>query len=348
MVAIKGFSRLGDLDSGLFDEIEFAIARAVDDPVASAIRQRRFLERLVDLARRHHGLGAGIGGNLIDDIREVEVALKVNQPVSALLHAVRRSGNDAAHYGSAPSAQTAQDGLWACHELARWFAALHDHADLEPFAVEGQTASLPTSRQLRREATRLRKVEAERRIEAGRPPQTLAPGDLVAPRPGGSATERVVDSVPDETLLRWVYFATPTKADRSNTYELAYERGVVCCDAHTATGALKPNVGHLAPGDLLLLVYGQGGRYQPELYLRVDRPAGHAVDRTRVMTTLPSGLAAELERVGYRPDPLLKAFTGFFVTPCGEWKGRIREEVRKPMGQNFLRTWSEVKTANGW
>lgn len=348
MATMNGFSRLQELDSDLFGEIEFAIARAADDPVASGIRQRRFLERLIDVAWRQHGLGASLGGNLIDDIKQVEVALKVNQRIAALLHAVRRTGNEAAHYGTTPSIQAARDGLRACHELARWLAVRCGHADLEPFRMASETADLSTPNQLRRAEARRRKDEATSRIEAGRAQQPLSHSDLLTPRPGGSATERVVDSIPDPTLLRWVYFATPTKADRSNTYDLAYEHGFVCCDAHNAAGALKPNIGHLAPGDLLMLTYGQGGNYRPQLYLRVDEPEGERIHRTHVMTTLPARLGATLARAGYQQDPVLKVFTGFRVTPCGEWKGRIQEEVRKPIGQNFLRTWTEVKTANAW
>jgi hypothetical protein len=62
-----------------------------------------------------------------------------------------------------------------------------------------------------------------------------------------------LQTVPDTERLRWVYFATPTKANRNDTYELAYSHGVVCCDAKTAANSFKPNVRHLRSDDMMLL-----------------------------------------------------------------------------------------------
>jgi hypothetical protein len=67
------------------------------------------------------------------------------------------------------------------------------------------------------------------------------------------------------------------------------------CQAMPVT---KPNVAPLAPGDLLLLIYGDKGRYQAQLYLRVDEPQGHAIARTPFMATLPNELAAEQRESG--------------------------------------------------
>ena len=143
-----------------------------------------------------------------------------------------------------------------------------------------------------------------------------------------------------------MYFATPTKANRSDTYEFAYSRGVVCCDAKNAAGSLKPNVRHIRPGDLMLLAYGEGGDYEPQLYLTVEPPIKQPIADTAVLHELPNELAPLLTGAGYSPDPFLGVFTGFRVTPCSDWKGQIPERLRKPVGQNFLRTWEEVRVKN--
>ena len=154
--------------------------------------------------------------------------------------------------------------------------------------------------------------------------------------------------MPDLERLRWVYFATPTKANRSDTYELAYSHGVVCSDAKNASGSLKPNVRHMRPGDLMLLAYGKDGNYEPQLYMTIEPPTKQPIAGTAVLHELPNELTPLLTGAGYSPDPSLGVFTGFRVTPCSDWKGQIPEKIRKPVGQNFLRTWEEIRVKNDW
>jgi hypothetical protein len=107
-------------------------------------------------------------------------------------------------------------------------------------------------------------------------------------------------------------------------------------------------VKNLRPGDLILLAYGKDGEYEPQLYLAVEPPTKRPIADTDVLHELPNELAPILERAGYRPDPSVGVFTGFRVTPCSDWKGQLPVKFRKPVGQNFLRTWEELRAKNGW
>lgn len=98
----------------------------------------------------------------------------------------------------------------------------------------------------------------------------------------------------------------------------------------------------------MLLAYGKDGEYEPQLYLTLEPPTEKPLADTAVLQELPNELGPLLERTGYSPDPSLGVFTGFRVTPCSDWKGQIPEKLRKPIGQNFLRTWEEVRVKNGW
>lgn len=98
----------------------------------------------------------------------------------------------------------------------------------------------------------------------------------------------------------------------------------------------------------MLLAYGEHGKYQPQLYLRIEEPSGRTIEDTHVMHELPAELASVLTKAGYEPDPGEQTFTGFRVTPCSDWKGTVQSALRKPTGQNFLRRWDEVRKTNGW
>jgi hypothetical protein len=346
MQRIEGFAGLSEVDEGvLHGVIELALVRASDDPDASLVHQRRFLERLVLLARKQCGLGENPDSKLFESIRGVADHLRLNRHLVTILHDVRLRGNGAAHTIATPGSNVALAGLRQCHELARWLLSLLGRADLEPFRVE-EAKAVPTARQQQREA--IRKAESALRIGPSPDDTSRDLSELLRPRPGGSAAARVVDTVPDAKLLRWVYFATPTKANSDNTYDFAYSQGVVCCNIHTTTGSLKPNVGKLRQGDIPLLAYGERGVYKPQLYLRIDAPAMASVSKAPVMARLRGDLAEGLDRVGYSVDPVLKVHTGFLVTPCSDWKDHCLETVKKPTGQNFLRTWAEVRDWNKW
>ena len=304
-------------DHRLVEVITSAVARSDDDARASLVHQRLFVERIVHIAAQLSGLDLTFVADAAAAIRALESHLKLSHNVVGPMHWVRQRGNDAAHrLEIALDSGMALEGLRHCHDLAHWFAARFEVGGLERFAFKAASVQ---------NVSRLLETRAN-----GRPPAT------------------VQDTVPDPEQLRWVYFATPTKASRGDTYELAYSRGVVCSDTRNASGNLKPNVRHIQPGDLMLLAYGEDGEYEPQLYVTIESPITHAIDGTKVLHELPNELAPLLATAGYKPDPFMGVFTGFRVTPCSDWKGQIQPKIRKPVGQNFLRTWEEVRIKNGW
>lgn len=349
-IRAKGFGALRKIDDGcLHGAIHQAVARLDDDVAASLLHERRFLERVVHLAAQHCGLDLTSADDAAAAIRALESEQRLNHHVVRSMHWVRQRGNEAAHsFDTTFGSEVAREGLRHCHDLARWFVARLGRDDLEQFALEVVPVNTPTERQLRREEAQRRKLESLDRVARQRKAENQELRQLLEQRPGGTVPTTVRETVPDLERLRWVYFATPTKANRSDTYELAYSRGVVCCNAKNAAGSLKPNVKRLRPGDLMLLVYGKDGEYEPQLYLTVEPPTKTPIADTDVLHELANELTPILEGAGYTPDPSLDVFTGFRVTPCSDWKGQIPEKLRKPSGQNFLRTWEEVRVQNGW
>lgn len=349
-IRARGFKALQDLDDQrLLEVINEAAARLEDDVRASLVHQRRFVERIVHLAAQHCRLDLTFAGDAAAAIRALESAQRLNHHVVRSMHWVRQRGNEAAHsFDTTFGPDVAREGLRHCHDLARWFVARLGRGDLEQFALEVVPVNAPTQRQLRREETQRRRIEALDRVARQQKAENQELRKLLEQRSGGTPPTTVQDTVPDVERLRWVYFATPTKANRSDTYELAYSRGVVCCDAKTSAGTLKPNVKNLRPGDLILLAYGKDGEYEPQLYLTVEPPTKSPIADTDVLHELPNELAPILEGAGYSPDPSVGVFTGFRVTPCSDWKGQLPVKFRKPVGQNFLRTWEEVRAKNGW
>jgi hypothetical protein len=347
-IRARGFSSLGNLDDGrLLEIIGLAEDRLVDDIRASLIHQRRFVERIVHLAARDCGLDLSGTADAVERIKTLESHLGLNHLVVGSMHWLRLRGNEAAHGFDTPfDPNRGCEGLLHCYNVARWFMARGGHSDLEAFGLEVVAIDKVTDRQLRRQETQLRRLETLDRIARQQKTEIQELRRLLERRSGGTQPTSLGQTVPDTERLRWVYFATPTKANRSDTYNLAYSHGVVCCDAKNSANSFMPNVKHMRSGDLMLLAYGEGGQYAPQLYLKIELPTASPIAGTAVMHELPCELAPLLERAGYHPDPVLAVFTGFQVTPCSDWKGRIPESLRKPVGQNFIRTWNEVRSEN--
>lgn len=347
-VRVRGFSALHGLpNDGLREAIDLAVARVVDDPRASLVHQRRFTEIIVSLTAHARGLDLSGCDDLSEKIRLLARELTLNNHVFELLHRVRRQGNDAAHHTTTPiDSTTAQDGLKACHQLARWYLAQSGSTEPEAFAIDFIDADAVTPRQQRREEKLRRDMKSlALQLEQQKHSYDELLG-LLDKRPAVAENATVLQTVPDGDRLKWVYFATPSRASRTNTYDLAYEHGIICCDVFNSAGSLKPNVGRLRVGDLILLAYGQGSSYTPELYVQVEPPFGSPIGQTSVMCELPEELTPLLQN-GYSADPIVGRFTGLRVTPCSDWKGHQLQAIKKPTGQNFLRRWDEVREFNG-
>lgn len=347
-VRVRGFSALRSVPhDGLREAIDLAVARVVDDPRASLVHQRRFTELIVSLTARARKLDLSGCRNPVDRILSLENALGMNHHIVRTFHRVRLQGNEAAHQATTSlDAGAAADGLRDCHQLARWYLVQSGSREPEAFAVDFADADAVTPRQQRREETLRRDMRSlALQLEQQKQSYDELRG-LLDKRPAVAENATVLQTVPDGDGLKWVYFATPSRASRANTYDLAYEHGIICCDVFNSAGSLKPNVGRLGVGDLILLAYGQGGSYTPELYVQVEAPFGSPIDQTSVMCELPEELAPALQN-GYSPDPLVGRFTGLRVTPCSDWKSHTLTAIKKPTGQNFLRRWDEVRAFNG-
>jgi hypothetical protein len=143
---------------------------------------------------------------------------------------------------------------------------------------------------------------------------------------------RVPDVVPVD--CQWVYFATPARADRWETAELAMDEGVICRPAHNRNGSLIANVRHVQPGDVLLLVYSDQGECEvigAFLVLEPDQPAEAAPAVQRL--TDPS-LSRRLAASGYAVDPRVGCHTAFLVAPL--WTPDRRCTMPRPAGNNAL------------
>lgn len=334
-VSVTGFSALRTLtDSSLIEAVDFAAARLDDDPRASLMHQRLFLERSIRLVAQHRGLDLTPCADAAAQIRAVERELRLRHDIVALAHQIRLQGNVAVH-GRPVTGEAAKEGLLRCHRFGSWLVSWLGGTESEPFGLPvPQAVALDTSVIGPLTSTRVAQHTAHVPVAS-----QSAPVDATDPI-------TVLASIPDPTRFKWVYFATPSRANRNDTYDLAYSDGALCTEVYNAVGATKPNVAHVAPGDIVLLAYGRG-RYEPQLYLQVEPSPDEPLARTLAMTRLTGEVADRLAAAGYRLDPKLGSFTGWRVTPCGDWRGQL-PAVLKPGGNNFLRRWSEVRAVNGW
>ncbi|MEW6430871.1 MAG: DUF429 domain-containing protein [Myxococcota bacterium] len=132
----------------------------------------------------------------------------------------------------------------------------------------------------------------------------------------------------------WVYFATPARADRWETAQLALCEGVICRPAHNAAGARVANVGQVAPGDRLLLAYSEGGTCEIIGVFEVLHPTVPLPGAPGVEVLDDAALRARLQASGYPTDPTVGAHTGFLVEPV--FRPESRMEMERPRGNNAL------------
>jgi type I restriction enzyme R subunit len=115
----------------------FAEQYAHSDPASSLIKQRTFIERLVDWLTRFHQIMTFPNPNLFDQMNDPDFQKKIPPVVQNKLHFIRQFGNKAAH-GWAATPQPALDCLRECYDLARWLFVTHGQgkaADCPAFAA---------------------------------------------------------------------------------------------------------------------------------------------------------------------------------------------------------------------
>ncbi len=138
----------------LADLAGFAEQYAFTDAPSALIKLRTFVEQVVDAVYERLSLQRPMQPSLIDLLNDSAFTAAVPNVVRTSMHAVRMSGNRAAHGGDG-STETALWLLRETHNLGRWFCLTFARDQIQPVAdyVEPTSESVgaPTKGQLQRE-----------------------------------------------------------------------------------------------------------------------------------------------------------------------------------------------------
>jgi hypothetical protein len=143
-----------------------------------------------------------------------------------------------------------------------------------------------------------------------------------------------------------VFFATPSKANRWETAELALTEEVLWRKAYNSIGSLCSNVGNVRVGDLMLLAYSAGsGRCDAIGTFRVMPPGDPVPGASALNRVSDSVLGERLAASGYPVDPVVGAHTGFLVETV--WVPGPSElvQVTRPAGNNAI--WRASPSTDG-
>jgi type I restriction enzyme R subunit len=128
----------------------FAERYAAPDPASAAVKLRSFAEQLVDFVYHQHGLSKPFQFNLNDLLNGASFMQAVPRVIVSKLHALRITGNHAAH-GAAVAVTQAKYLLREAYDLGRWLAMTYvGSADFPPY-VEPTAAAPDSKNQLQRE-----------------------------------------------------------------------------------------------------------------------------------------------------------------------------------------------------
>lgn len=130
----------------------------------------------------------------------------------------------------------------------------------------------------------------------------------------GSKRLDTAAELPPTVVADWVYFATPARADRWETAELALREGVICRGPFNVRGHLIANVREVKPGDVMLLCFAEHGNCEAIATFRICRPP-KPVDRTQAIQEFVDPILVARLGANYKQDPFLRAFAGFLVEP---------------------------------
>ena len=142
----------------------------------------------------------------------------------------------------------------------------------------------------------------------------------------------------------WVYFATPARGSWTITREFVTDAKIILAHVYNKLGIRMPLVQRVQPGDKMLLVYGEAGKYSPIFSCTVSSPVEPVRNRQHsfdAFSYVQESLLGRLEATGYDPDPVLKRFTGISISSFQDLRD-IKRLIAKPKGNNTLRRWDEV------
>jgi hypothetical protein len=143
----------------------------------------------------------------------------------------------------------------------------------------------------------------------------------------------------------WVYFATPSKEVWAITRAIVSELGMIVRSVYNNGNPpiAIANVRNIRLGQRILLVYGgRGEPYRAMFSCTVVAPR-RPVPQFEVFSFADDVQNECLTRSGYSVDPHLNRFTGISVEISPE---HLTGFVRKPLGNNTIRSWKEVESYN--
>ncbi|MEY4510415.1 MAG: hypothetical protein RLZZ450_2537 [Pseudomonadota bacterium] len=117
----QNFEFLRDKRAALADQAAFAERYAHDDPTASLLKQRTFVEQAVAAIYDTYRLRPPYSDNLNDLMNAESFRQAVPEVVQNKLHTVRKAGNHAAHPRRPITSELSLDCLYQLFDIARWF-----------------------------------------------------------------------------------------------------------------------------------------------------------------------------------------------------------------------------------
>jgi hypothetical protein len=152
------------------------------------------------------------------------------------------------------------------------------------------------------------------------------------------------DTTSDRDTCDWVYFATTAKWSGVINPDWVKKHGVIIRSVHNTAGQLIANVQHLKPGERILLVHGEKGKYREVFSGTMSAPRNpvewrqHSFD---VFSYIDESQNQDLSEGGFSPDPMIKKFTGISITEVKDLRERGRE-VRRPAPMGTIWRWDKV------
>jgi type I restriction enzyme R subunit len=146
----------------LADLAGFAERYVIDDPSSSLLKQRAFVEHLVNLIYQQYRLRPPYSDNLNDLMNEDVFRQSVPDVLQNKLHAVRKAGNHAAHPRRPITSQLSLECLRQLFDIAQWFYVQVDRGDrnVVPKFAAPSTAPAPGAKN-RDALEKLRLAEAK-------------------------------------------------------------------------------------------------------------------------------------------------------------------------------------------
>jgi hypothetical protein len=145
---------------------------------------------------------------------------------------------------------------------------------------------------------------------------------------------------PDLPPCDWAYFATPSRESFEYTAAYADEFGMIVRPAYNRNSIPIANVKRIRQAHRILMAYGSAGSYRP-MFSCIVVPAPRPVPGFDALSFADAAQHERLQNSGYVSDPVFNKFTGISIKMLQDLE-HITCRIRKPAGNNVIRTWIEV------